>query len=156
MKLIAVSSGDAVMVDDDDYEWLSSIKWKADSDGYALRREKTCDGIRFISMHRILMGLTYGDKSYVDHIDGNIRNNQKANLRICNQYQNQWNRGICSNNTSGYKGVSKWKGRDTWRATIRLNGKVVHLGTFKTAEEAHDAYRKAALACHGEYFFRET
>jgi len=49
-------------------------------------------------------------------------------------------------NTSGFVGVSWNTAANKWGARIRLGGRYVHLGLFKTPEEAHDAYVAAALA----------
>ena len=91
----------------------------------------------------------------VDHIDGDVLNNQKSNLRICTQQENAKNRKINKNNTSGIKGVSKTKRKEwrskTWQAIIGADGKNTHLGYFYTAEEAGRAYKKAAKELYGDF-----
>jgi hypothetical protein len=52
------------------------------------------------------------------------------------------NRGLRTNNTSGYTGVSRM--RTKWCANITINGKHKYLGDFATKEAAAAAYRKAA------------
>jgi len=67
-----------------------------------------------------------------------------VNLRPASQSQNTWNKKIHSNNRSGFKGIS-WHKRDrVWNASIWVNGKTVHLGTFDTPERAWVAYVVAA------------
>ena len=48
------------------------------------------------------------------------------------------NNGLRSNNTSGYRGVSKWK--EGYQANIMIKCKVTHLGLFNTAKQAAIAY----------------
>ena len=56
-------------------------------------------------------------------------------------------RKLYINNTSGRKGVYK-KGMNRWRASIGFHGKVYHLGTFQTYEEAVTARQTAeAIFC---------
>ena len=88
---------------------------------------------------------------YVDHIDGNSRNNAWVNLREVSHDQNMWNSKSRSTNTSGYRGVSfiKWHGK--WRAAICAGGKKQHLGYFKTAELAHAAFKDATFKMRDEY-----
>ena len=50
-------------------------------------------------------------------------------------------RAIRSNNTSGYSGVSKKRGK--WTAKITYEKVTYQLGTFKTIEEAVDVRKKA-------------
>lgn len=45
--------------------------------------------------------------------------------------------------TSKYKGVCFNKGSNKWQAYITINGKLKHLGYFRTEFEAHEAYLKA-------------
>jgi hypothetical protein len=85
----------------------------------------------------------------VDHKDCNPSNNVWTNLREATQRQNIWNSRIKSNNTSGYKGVTRDKKR--WTARIMANYQKVHLGTFDTKEEAYEAYVEAAKRLHGKF-----
>lgn len=90
----------------------------------------------------------------VDHIDGNPLNNQRSNLRICTNSQNQANRGVRAGNKVGLKGVMIYHGtfkEPRYRAQIKKDGKVKHLGYFLTADEAHQAYVNAATEAHGEF-----
>jgi len=44
-----------------------------------------------------------------------------------------------------YKGVTYFKARDKWVAKIKINGKLTHIGIFKTELEAHYAFEEALL-----------
>ncbi|GAA5220724.1 AP2/ERF family transcription factor [Membranihabitans marinus] len=74
------------------------------------------------------------------------KNGNKLDCRLANL---EWrNRSRASrfrkvNNESGYKGV--YKEREKFRAIIYLQGKAVHIGMFKTAEEAARAYNEIAF-----------
>ena len=87
----------------------------------------------------------------IDHIDGNGYNNIFANLRLCTNQQNAFNRIANTNNKSGFKGVYWTKKLQKWGAGIKLNYKRIHLGYFPTAELAHMAYCKAAAELHGDF-----
>lgn len=87
----------------------------------------------------------------VDHKDNNGLNNQRENLRLASGSQNKANCAKYSNNTSGYKGVTLRKERNTWRAQIRVNNKLIILGCFVDKEEAARAHDKAALLYFGEF-----
>jgi hypothetical protein len=105
-----------------------------------------------VMMHRLI---TNAPKNLiVDHINRNTLDNRRENLRICDQSQNIMNRGISKNNTSGHKGVAKFKNK--WIAYIGANNEKIHLGTFKTKEEASIAFNKAAVKYHGEFAVLNT
>ena len=80
------------------------------------------------------------DNLVVDHINHNTLDNRRENLRILTNQQNAQNRKGCNsqNKTSGLRGVIRTK-NGKWRAYLKLNWKVVHLGTFETIEEANVA-----------------
>lgn len=102
--------------------------------------------------HRIAWLYFYGGTpNIIDHIDGDGTNNKIANLRDATQSDNLCNRGIQSNNTSGYKGVSFNKCLDKWHAYIKRQGKRHHLGFYESAEKAHTAYIAALPKYHGEF-----
>jgi hypothetical protein len=77
--------------------------------------------------------------------------NRIANLRAADHSENNRNRSVQSNNTSGRKCVSWHKGAEKWRAHIVLHGKQRHLGLFASADEAYAAYLAAVDEMHGEY-----
>jgi hypothetical protein len=71
----------------------------------------------------------------VDHIDGNSLNNHVSNLRWVNNQQNTLNSKLPISNTSGVKGVSFHKGRNTWGASWIVNGKK-NCKYFKNMDDA--------------------
>lgn len=83
----------------------------------------------------------------IDHKDTDGGNNEWENLRKATRSQNQANRKSCL----GLKGA-RWHKRDKrWISSITVEGQVIHLGRFKTAEEAHAAYATAAREHFGEF-----
>jgi len=104
MRIISLTQGREAMVDDEDYERLTTHKWQWDKGngeqardnpdhiGYAGRKKTIgppIDGKQQRKkqwMHRIIMDCPPG--MVVDHKDGNGLNNQKSNLRICTLEEN--------------------------------------------------------------------
>jgi hypothetical protein len=113
------------------------------------------DGSQFYA-HRVAWELHYGPVPYgmmLDHIDGNPLNNRLDNLRVCSRTTNAQNqRRAHSRNTTGVLGVSRAISHGRWRgkfyAHIRVEGKLIHLGTFDTRELAGEAYIKAKRQYH--------
>jgi hypothetical protein len=105
--------------------------------------------------HRILWCIYYGEDikqgEIIDHKDGNRTNNKPGNLRLCNTYQNSYNRKLQSNNKTGYKGVSWNNGKKKYIAQIQENGKKHFLGYYLSVLEAYASYCKASKKYHGEY-----
>jgi hypothetical protein len=91
------------------------------------------------------------NKPLVDHIDNNTQNNNFLNLRWVNKFENQMNRSLNKNNTSGYKGIYFSNHHNKWRARIRFMNQCISLGLFKTAEEASMARLDKARELFGEF-----
>ena len=87
----------------------------------------------------------------IDHIDGDGCNNKFANLRLCSNSENGFNRSLNANNTSGFKGVCWHKRSQKYMAYIKSNYKRIHLGLFDSPELAHMAYCKAAAELYGDF-----
>lgn len=87
----------------------------------------------------------------VDHRDLDRANNRWKNLREATQSQNSANAPLTRRNTSGFKGVSFEKRRNLFQAYIGVAGRQINLGYFKTAEDAHEAYKRAAVEHFGEF-----
>jgi hypothetical protein len=84
-------------------------------------------------------------KDQVDHKDLNKSNNKWSNLREATGSQNRGNIRAQSNNTTGFKGVSKRP------HGYEVNFRKKYLGSFKTPEEAHEVYKIAASEYYKEY-----
>ena len=101
-----------------------------------------CHQRKNIALHRYLIGAP--DGTYVDHENHNTLDNRKQNLRIATASENLQNRkGAARHSKSGIRGVY-WHERDKcWRARIRLNGREISCGNYKSKEEAEEAVIQA-------------
>lgn len=84
----------------------------------------------------------------VDHINRCRLDNRIANLRPATNAENQQNRGVGVNSTSGVTGVSFYKRTGMWRAHITVSGKNVHLGYFADKDKAAKARLDAKSKYH--------
>jgi hypothetical protein len=91
------------------------------------------------------------DGMMVDHINNNPLDNRKCNLRICTRSQNNKNRSLAKNNTSGYTGVTYNKADKVWRVTIYNEGKRIQLGSYKNIEDAITVRQEAEKKYYGEF-----
>lgn len=99
--------------------------------------------------HRIAFLMTYGYMPFeIDHKNNIGSDNRIVNLRECTKSENQRNKGMRTDNKSGYKGVSWCKAREKWVAHIHINSKAKNLGGFLCKIEAAKAYDEAAKELH--------
>ncbi len=155
MKIIYATNCDEIMVSDCDLLFLAGYNWTYGlRDGYYhcsncdIWNGKKTNGKHIHWFVAQLMGLEIPEGLQIDHIDRDPSNNQQSNLRAASRTLQNYNVGIKSSNTSGYVGVSFKKCREhlePWVTQIRINGISKHLGCFKTAEEASEAYQVAKL-----------
>lgn len=148
-RKIPLTKGKFAVVDEEDYKWLSKHSWYCTESGYAARDTRNADRTegRIIYMHKLICPSV----NQTDHINRDPLDNRKANLRPATGSLNTANRGIQSNNTSGYKGVSWAKGSNKWSVDIWLNRKKYYLGLFDDKDEAARVYNFWALDIHGEF-----
>lgn len=118
------------------------------------------DGKRH-NVHRVAYEMANGkipEGMVIDHICHVRCCVNPAHMRVCSNSENGKNRKMNHNNKSGLKGVSissyhsKRGLQPRWVASIQANGKSIYLGSFSTKQEAHEAYCKAAVELHGEFF----
>lgn len=149
-RLIPLTQGQNAIVDTKDFAWLSQWNWHAQWNArtasfYAQRLSGlhgTC-----IAMHRLILGCK--GKHQGDHRDHNTLNNRRRNLRKCSASQNQRNKRMNKNNSTGFRGVTKEHGK--WRAGIKVNRRTIKLGTFPSPEAAARKFDEAARRYHGEF-----
>ena len=151
MKHITLTQGKFALVDDRDFDWLSHWKWYAQKHGnsfYTVRNAWVGIKKTTIQMHRVILNASEGTE--VDHINHDTLDNRRENLRVCTRSQNNMNRGVYSNNELGVKGVSH--NGSGFCAVVYIGGKRVYYKTFRTLEEAQEAYDREAKKHHGDYF----
>ena len=85
----------------------------------------------------------------IDHKNNIVDDNRIENLQELTNRQNTSKQVKRKDNTSGYKGVTKVKSTGKYQARIFPNGKIINLGYFNTPEEAHEAYKAAAVYYFG-------
>ena len=91
-------------------------------------------------------------KRIVDHINGNKADDRWLNHREADYSQNAANGRIHKDKQkSAFKGVFWDKNRNKYLASIGVNYRIINLGRFDTAEEAHAAYVTAAKKYFGEF-----
>lgn len=152
MREIPLTQGQVALVDDEDLELVNKYKWSCRPGKrtfYAQAATRIKGRNYCVKMHRVIMHVPTSQQ--VDHIDGDGLNNQKSNLRLCNNSENAMNRRKRLNTSSKYKGVSWWTARQRWVADIWLSGKNVRLGTFQQEIEAARVYDAAARIHFGQF-----
>lgn len=153
MKKIKLTRGREALVDDEDFERLSSFNWQCTEHGYARRR---VSNKVFSYMHREVMSAKSSET--IDHRNSDKLDNRKENLRFCTPGQNAKNSnrkpgatGLCGvyiNNPLGKTGNGV---KNKFVARIRVDMKNVWLGRYATAEEAHRVYVDACKKYHGSF-----
>lgn len=92
-----------------------------------------------------------GNKSKVDHIDGDPSNNSIMNLRYATTAENCRNRRKAVNTSSRCKGVCWDRKANKWRAYIRIGGRLMHIGCFIDEVAAARAYDEKAREHFGVF-----
>lgn len=106
--------------------------------------------------HRLAWLFVHGEfpDAFIDHINGIRSDNRMANLRVATRSQNGANQRRHRDNRTGFKGVRKY--RSKYVAQIKVAGRMKHIGSFTTPEEAAKAYQGFAARVWGEYAAGET
>lgn len=142
------------LIDDDIYEVTLNMKLRTIMDKRSVRYVMYQDGKSWKNLSRFIMDAP--KEKMVDHINHNTLDNQRSNLRLCTNQQNQANslkqRKI---GHSKYKGVTYVGYRPNlskkWQSGIYVNGKSIYIGNYETESEAAIAYNNSAIIHFGEY-----
>lgn len=132
----------------DDFKLIKDYCWceVVDKDsGYRELKAYDINIKKLIHMHHL-----FGFENY-DHIDRNPLNNRRNNLRFATLEDNNRNRNIFKNNTSGIMGVNWDSNRSKWRSRIYLDKKRLELGFFVNKQDAIHARLRAEAKYYGEF-----
>lgn len=106
--------------------------WVHKSSGYVVCK---LNG-KFTALHRMILGFP---DLHVDHINRNKLDNRRKNLRVVYPSENNLNKGLQRNNTSGKKGASYHKHNNRWTAYIGKSPRI-YMGSYTTRDEAAYVY----------------
>lgn len=138
------AKGTPFYFDLEDYDLIKDYAWY-ERLGYAVCKQESV----FFSMQDLVF--PHSEEFVVDHIYGNRNDNRKAFLRLATRTQNNQNKRLRSDNTSGVTGVNYHKKRNSWVARIRVNKQEIRLGYFATFESAVRARLQAEKEYFGEF-----
>ena len=141
------------LFDKEDFDLIKNYCWYIDNKGYVKTNIRKDGKKTSLRLHRLIMKEN-NSKMQIDHIDHNKLNNQKSNLRTCTNAQNNWNKGLQRNNTSGVAGICYLKDCNKWYARITVNKKTINLGIFSNFTEAKKVRELATVKYFGNYRFR--
>lgn len=91
-----------------------------------------------LKAHRVAYCLATGmwPNGFLDHINGDPRDNRFCNLRVVTNQTNLRNARLYTTNKSGACGVSWIKKRKKWYASITVDGRTITLGYFAEKQDA--------------------
>ena len=138
-------NGDSFIFDAQDLNLVQGHRWRIDPYGYPVTRIEQ----KNYRLSRLILQPQNG--LYVDHINGDTRDNRRENLRLASTVDNQRNMRIPTHNSTGFKGVTYVRAKGRYRAQISINDRTKHIGYFDTSEEAARAYDTAARFLFGEF-----
>ena len=134
-------------IDAEDYPLVSKYKWRTIK-GYASH------GSSINYLHRLVTHAKDGQQ--VDHINLDITDNRKCNLRNVTKSQNGMNHVKPTNNTSGTVGVYWNKSKGLWEACIIENNNRIYLGSFINKNDAINMRKEAEQKYFGEYSYESS
>lgn len=144
-----------IIIDVEDWDKVKQYRWFCDCKNggktfYVRANKWSRNKRKNVYLHRLILG-SDNSANDIDHKNGNACDNRKENLRECLHSENMGNQKFRVNNTSGFKGVF-WHGLTRkWKAQIKVDYKSIHIGLFKTKEDAARAYNNAARQYYGKF-----
>ncbi len=159
MRKIKLSGGKYATIDDEDFSFLSRFRWIYSNKEVFITM--LAGRMKYISIPAWCFIIKPISGNYILYKNKNPLDLRKENIyfgrapeRNHRRKKNKTQKGVvCS---SKHKGVSRRMGHSVkiWSANIGKEGKVYHLGYFKTQKEAARAYNKKAIELYGEFAYQ--
>lgn len=163
---VTVSNSDLIYKVDKEYvDWMKSYIWYSEGDSnssqrYLVSGVKDEEGVQStVRYHIEIMSSELedyyleGSQPIVDHIDGDETNNLKRNMRVVTQSENNMNKKVQKNNTTGFVGVEWRESSGMWSSRLTVRGKVIHLGSYYYLRNALRVRIEAEKKYFGEHAF---
>ena len=146
------SKGEEFFFDLEDYDKIKDYCWNKTKKGYIVagmlkpERDKTNKSV--VSLHVLVMGEKEG--YVVDHRNRKKNDCRKENLRYATHTENCRNISVAKDNTTGIIGVMR-RENNKYRSRIRVNGKLIDLGTYSNIEDAIVARLRGEKEYFGDF-----
>lgn len=142
--------GEEFYFDLEDYDKIKNHCWHKNKYGYIL----TAIVNNNLLLHRYIMNTD--DNMDVDHINHIKHDNRKNNLRNCTRSQNEMNKTLLPNNTSGVTGVFWNNSKQKWQSSIQISNKKIILGRYINFDEAVKVRKDAEEKYFKEYSYNNS
>jgi hypothetical protein len=152
MKYVELSQNKRAKICDCHYDLIKDFKWCVMGGkwgNYAVRAQRIGGKRKTVLMHRVIANLEDGVE--VDHKNRDGLDNRCSNLRAATSSQNKMNRGLQSNNTSGYRGIIWDSINKKWKVNIKVRGVVHWLGRYNDLNKAIEIRQEAEAKYFGEF-----
>jgi|SRR5690625_777493 len=130
------------LIDTEDLELVKWIDGKISSTGGKYDYATGMLGDRRVFLHRLVTRSLNLFNKEVDHIHHNTLDNRKSQLRVVSKSENQQNR------RKEIQGVFLCNTSDRWISEIGIDGKTIHLGSYKKKEDAIKARKEGEKKYH--------
>lgn len=130
--------------DIEDYEKIKDYAWYS-FEGYAICRRNNIT----VYMQDIIIPHT--NEYTIDHINRKRNDNRKSELRLATKTQNNQNKSVRCDNTSGVIGVSFNKQNNQWESYIFYHKQRIRLGMFADINDAIIARLRAEKTYYNEF-----
>lgn len=147
----------SIIIDIEDYDLVKNYQWHIENSraglqyGQANLKNDNPKG-KTIRMHRLLIP----NAEQIDHINHNGLDNRKANLRICNNRENNCNKHFQMNPKSGYTGIRYNEKVGSYYVRIMVQKKEISLGHYKTLEDALEARKQGEIKYFGNFRYNRN
>lgn len=131
------------VIDKEDLPKVSRYTWHLNMNGYVETGAKVNGKFEHIKLHHVVLGKP-SNGLVTDHINRNPLDNRKENLRHVTPRINVLNRSVSASNKM--KGIRAYKGKKgtTYYVDLHDNkNKTIHIGRYKSLEEAMKERDKA-------------
>lgn len=129
----------------EDYDKIKGYTWYTTNDGYIRAKINK----EYVGLHSFLV--EHKDGTWIDHRNGDPKDNRKQNLRVATYAQNGMNKRFMSTNTSGVLGVYLNKRANFWCAQISVDNKTIYVGGSKDKNKAIKMRLNAEKEYYGEF-----
>jgi hypothetical protein len=143
MAVIQIEKDYEVWVDEVDYAWARNRDWKMIPTGRGgrpyerLSYTHNAKGCKFgTCMSRLIAERIYGPipkTVFVDHRNRIPFDNRRCNLRLATRELNNRNKTVSKSKKGGLPlGIFLGRIPDTYRVRVKVNGKQIHIGMFRS------------------------